>query len=52
MSGNNLRRGQGDDQDHLTLVHVFVTPHVIKSLIKSLKLQLSLKARGNQVVEV
>jgi hypothetical protein len=37
---------------HLTLVHVFVTPHVIKSLIKSLKLQLSLKERGNQVVEV
>jgi hypothetical protein len=31
---------------------VVVTPRVTKSLIKSLKLQLSLKARANQVVEV
>jgi hypothetical protein len=29
-----------------------VTPHVMKILIKLLKMQLSLKARGNQVVEV
>jgi DNA-binding protein H-NS len=29
-----------------------VTPHVTESLIKSLKLQLSLKARANQVIEV
>jgi hypothetical protein len=29
-----------------------VTPRVMKSLIKSLKLQLSLKARANQVIKV
>jgi hypothetical protein len=33
-------------------VLVTVTPHVTESLIKSLKLQLSLKARANQVVKV
>jgi hypothetical protein len=31
---------------------VAVTPHVTKTLIKSLKMQLSLKARANQVVIV
>jgi hypothetical protein len=29
----------------------FVTPHVMEDLIKSLKLQLSLNTRDNQVVE-
>jgi hypothetical protein len=29
-----------------------VTPHVTKTLIKSLKMQLSLKAGANQVIEV
>jgi hypothetical protein len=29
-----------------------VTPHVMKILIKSLKMQLSLKERANQVVEI
>jgi hypothetical protein len=42
--GARGRKGRG-------LTMVVVTPHVTASLIKSHKLQLSLKARANQVVK-
>jgi hypothetical protein len=34
------------------LTDLAITPHVIESLIKLIKLQLSLKARANHVIEV
>jgi hypothetical protein len=35
-----------------TYISYIVAPHVIETIIKSLKLQLSLKVRANQVVKV